>query len=98
MSTTPVARGPESLEAVIATVSRVAREEAAARAVPDRLVHAVAAEAVCFYWPRTVRNFIPVLALREVRAWLQYQPQYTATGTIRALSIVLAAHRFMTAE
>ncbi len=98
MSANPFAREPESMETVIATVQRSALEEPAAQRASGALVRSVAAESVAFYWPRPIRLYIPVLALREVRAWLRGQPPMTAFGETRPLHLVLAAHRFVTAR
>ena len=98
MSANPFAREAESIDSVIATVQRVALDEPAAVSASGGLVRTVAAEAVAFYWPRPIRLYIPVLALREVRAWLRDQPPATATGETRPLHLVLAAHRFVTAR
>jgi len=98
MSANPFAREPESMEAVIATVQRSALEEPAAIKAGGVLVRSVAAEAVAFYWPRPIRLYIPVLALREVRAWLRDQSPVTAPGERRPLHLVLAAHRFIAAR
>lgn len=95
MSANPFAREPESMESVIATVQRAAFEEPAAQSAGGVLVRSVAAEAVSFYWPRPVRHFIAILALREVRAWLHDQPPVAVSGASRTLHLVLAAHRFV---
>ena len=83
MNTSPYARKTESIEAVIANVYRAACDDPAARDEADQLVRAAAAEAVAYYWPRPVRTFIPVLALRDVRASLHGVPTRSASA-IRA--------------
>jgi hypothetical protein len=98
VSANPFAREPDSMETVIATVQRSALEEPAALGAGGGLVRTVAAEAVAFYWPRPIRLYIPVLALREVRAWLRDQPPMSATNETRPLHLVLAAHRFVAAR
>jgi hypothetical protein len=98
MSANPFAREPDSMETVIATVQRSALEEPAALAASGGLVRTVAAEAVAHYWPRPIRLYIPVLALREVRAWLRDQPPISVTSETRPLHLVLAAHRFVAAR
>ncbi|HYP61735.1 MAG TPA: hypothetical protein VEQ36_15020 [Thermomicrobiales bacterium] len=95
MNTSPYARKTESIEAVIANVYRAACDDPAARDEADQLVRAAAAEAVAYYWPRPVRTFIPVLALRDVRASLHGVPTRSASGDPRPLSIVIAARRFV---
>lgn len=72
-ATNPSADAPTNLDPMIATITRVRddlRSLKAAQSIDPNLIAVVAQEEVLALWPRPVKTFIPVLALRASRTRL----------------------------